>query len=79
MNKGRKEICRRFNEGKCTAGLSCKYDHRCLECGKFGHGEHICRKKLNQNKSSNNECGNGGQGVGNSYAGVSASATMQNR
>ena len=47
-NKGRKEICRRFNQGKCTVGSSCKYDHRCLECGKFEHGEHICRKKLNK-------------------------------
>ena len=43
----------RFNKGKCTAGLSCKYDHRCLECGKFGHGEHICRnKKSGQQKLS---------------------------
>ena len=47
-NKGRKEICLRFNQGKCTAGSSCKYDHRCLECRKFRHGEHVCRKKLNK-------------------------------
>ena len=42
--KRKKEICKRFNKGLCTAGLSCKYDHRCLECGKFGHGVHICRR-----------------------------------
>ena len=41
--KPRKEICRRFNKGTCTAGLSCKFDHRCEKCGKFGHGKHICR------------------------------------
>ena len=39
-----KEICRRYNKGKCTNGASCKYQHKCEECGKFGHGAHICRK-----------------------------------
>ena len=42
-----KEICKRFNRGKCPNGMSCKYEHRCLNCGKFGHGEHICRAKNN--------------------------------
>ena len=41
----RKEICKRFNKGKCTSGYRCSYDHRCLNCGKFGHGAHICRNK----------------------------------
>ena len=41
----KKEICKRFNRGQCTRGLRCHYEHRCLECGKFGHGEHICRNK----------------------------------
>ena len=43
-----KEICKRFNRGKCTAGASCKYDHCCAikTCGKWGHGAHICRNKL---------------------------------
>ena len=40
-----KEICKKFNRGKCNLGASCRYDHRCLECGKFGHGQHICRNK----------------------------------
>ena len=44
--KSRKEICKHFNKGLCTAGHACKYDHRCLECGKFRHGMHICRKRL---------------------------------
>ena len=39
-NWSKKEVCKRFNKGKCTAGLSCKYKHKCLECGKFGHGAH---------------------------------------
>ena len=39
----KREICKRFNKGKCKDGLSCKYNHRCLGCGKFGHGVHICR------------------------------------
>ena len=42
----KKEICRRFNKGLCLAGLKCNFDHRCLECGKFGHRAHICRKRL---------------------------------
>ena len=44
-SKGKKEICQRFNKGLCTAGRNCKYDHRCLGCGKFGHGIHICRNR----------------------------------
>ena len=39
------EICQRFNKGLCVAGRNCKYKHKCLECGKFRHGEHICCKK----------------------------------
>ena len=45
-SKGKKEACKHFNKGLCTAGRNCKYDHHCLECGKFGHGAHICRKRL---------------------------------
>ena len=45
QNKKDKEPCRRFNRGRYTFGLSCKYDHRCSvpKCGKFGHRAHICR------------------------------------
>ena len=51
-SRPKKEICKRFNEGKCTNGVSCKYDHQCevKECGKFGHGAHICRKRTNTEK-----------------------------
>ena len=48
----KKEICKCFNKGLCTAGTSCKYDHRCLECRKFGHGAHICRKCQSTNFNS---------------------------
>ena len=44
---GKKEIWRRFNKGKCPNGASCKYNHHCEGCGKFGHGLHICRKRNN--------------------------------
>ena len=37
------ETCRRYNKGKCPNGASCKYVHKCEECGKFGHSAHICR------------------------------------
>ena len=53
----RKEICQRFNKGKCTNGRSCKYYHRCDPklggCGKFGHGVHICRLASGKKKQNN--------------------------
>ena len=36
--------CYKFNKGKCTYGTSCKFEHRCLVCSKFGHGSHNCRR-----------------------------------
>ena len=50
---GKKEPCHRFNKGLCTAGASCKYDHRCTvkTCGKWGHGAHICCKRLSEEGS----------------------------
>ena len=55
FNKGgKKETCKRFNKGKCTAGLSCRYEHKCLNCRKFGHGAHICHKK-NSNGNSDGD------------------------
>ena len=50
------EICRRFNKGRCPNGNSCKYEHRCdvKECGKFGHGAHICRKRNCNNTNVSN-------------------------
>ena len=45
--------CRHYNRGKCTFGLSCKYEHRCSvkKCGKFRHGAHICRLRNQDNET----------------------------
>ena len=43
-NNRRRDICFRFNSGKCTYGSKCKFDHRCGICGKFGHGAFQCRR-----------------------------------
>ena len=40
----KKDTCHRFNKGKCTYGLKCRFEHRCNTCNKWGHGAHICRK-----------------------------------
>ena len=56
--KGKKnEPCRRYNKGKCTFGLACRYEHRCSmpKCGKFGHGAHICCLRNGQNQDNHNE------------------------
>lgn len=44
-SRPKREICWKFNKGKCTRGDSCFRDHKCSFCGKFGHGEHVCRAK----------------------------------
>ena len=47
-NYKKKEPCQRYNKGLCTAGSACRYEHCCTVpgCGKFGHGAHICRKRI---------------------------------
>ena len=39
-----KNICWKFNQGKCNFGMSCKFKHHCGICNKWGHGAHMCRK-----------------------------------
>ena len=51
-NGKKKDICLRFNKGKCNKGFRCQFNHRCLGCGKFGHGVHICRDRVNQDTSN---------------------------
>ena len=50
------DYCRRFNKGRCTFGLRCRFEHRCQYCHKFGHGIHNCRKLIadKKEKESNN-------------------------
>ena len=38
--------CRCYNKGKCTAGTSCRYHHKCSYCFKFGHAILTCRKLM---------------------------------
>ena len=56
-NRFKKEICKRFNKGKCHLGLSCKYEHWCEvpKCGKFGHGAHICHNRLQEDNTVTQE------------------------
>ena len=84
--KHKKEECRRFNKGKCTAGMGCRFDHHCLECGKFGHGAHICRRKQSgQNNQSNSPSGTGSavttmqSNVNNNNTQTSATSGTQRR
>ena len=59
-NKRKRDACKRFNKGLCTAGMGCRFDHRCLECGKFGHGAHICRRRLSASSGKANPGGGAG-------------------
>ena len=38
------EPCRRFNQGRCNFGATCKYEHRCSYSYKFGHSLYLCRR-----------------------------------
>ena len=41
------EVCRRYNRGRCSYGTSCRYEHRCSFCNKFGHPLIHCRRAQN--------------------------------
>ena len=49
-NPKNKKICFKYNAGRCTYGFSCKFEHKCGICNKFGHGAHNCRKTGNHKK-----------------------------
>ena len=46
-NNGNKRICYKFNQGKCTYGFACKFEHKCEICAKYRHGAYSCRKLMN--------------------------------
>ena len=48
----KKEPCRRFQRGWCNYGLNCKFEHRCTICNKYGHGAHLCRKRVDRTDES---------------------------
>ena len=72
QNKGRiNEACCRFNQGRCSFGSSCKYEHKCTYCNKFGHAQLHCRKaqadrsdKISDNSLTNSNNSNNNHGVG---------------
>ena len=59
-NNNKDRSCRRFNQGKCTYGARCKWDHKCKYCDKWGHGSAICRKlKADKGEKISNSGGAG--------------------
>ena len=53
--KPRKDICYRFNRGKCSYGQNCKFEHRCLICNKYGHGGWNCHRGGGHNHHSDDK------------------------
>ena len=44
LQQRNRNICYKYNRGRCTYGFNCKFDHKCAICGKWGHGAYNCRK-----------------------------------
>ena len=42
--QGFKDVCCRYNQGRCSFGVNCRFDHKCSYCFKFGHTVKTCRK-----------------------------------
>ena len=53
----RKDICYRYNKGKCSYGAKCKFEHKCGICNKFGHGAHNCRRGQDRSYKSEDRSG----------------------
>ena len=54
---GKRDVCWKFNTGRCTFGISCKFEHKCALCMKFGHGAHDCRRANSDGKRETREQG----------------------
>ena len=60
------EPCKRFNRGYCSFGTSCKFEHKCSYCHKYGHTILTCRKlaadqeKANKNSRKRDSYSGGG-------------------
>ena len=50
----KKESCWRYNQGRCTYGTRCKFEHKCAICGKYGHSTYYCRRASVGNRNGNN-------------------------
>ena len=66
-NKTRRELCWKYNQGRCTYGSSCRFEHRCSLCLKFGHGSHICRRAGKIGNGNNFHNGSNGGDRRDSY------------
>ena len=44
----RRNICWKFNQGRCTYRISCKFEHKCAICNKWGHGAVNCCRGRNR-------------------------------
>ena len=71
--KSKEELCKCFNKGLYMSGRLCHYDYRCLGCGKFGHGVHICG-----NKRSSGDGGDAGTSTSNTGGNNGAGTTSKN-
>ena len=49
------DACRKYNKGKCPFGSSCKYDHKCSYCFKFGHTILTCHKLVADRERNGNQ------------------------
>ena len=57
-DRRKRESCWRFNQGNCTYGQNCRFEHKCAFCGKFGHGSARCRKAKYGNDNGRRENNN---------------------
>ena len=51
----KRDLCYRFNRGRCSCGNKCKFEHRCGMCNKFGHGTFNCRKMGNGRRTQSGD------------------------